>query len=58
MNQSQATRAKLGQRELGQKVVEAALDQAHPSDELRDSLQRYLTFTKHPHRDRTRERAS
>lgn len=52
---SQSTRDRMGRAELGERVIEAALDQKHPSDELRDSLQRFLTFTKHRLRDRTRE---
>lgn len=52
---SQKTREKMGRVELSERVIEAALDQPHPSDDLRDSLQRYLTFVKHRFRDRTRE---
>lgn len=52
---SQATREKMGRIELTERVIDAALDQRNPSPELRDSLQRLLSFTKHRHRDRTRE---
>ena len=54
---SQSTRDKLGRIELTERVIDAALDQRQPTDELRDSLQRLLTFTKHRDRDRTRDRS-
>jgi hypothetical protein len=40
---------------LTDEVIEAALDQPHPTRKLRLALQGYLSFTKHRHRDKTRD---
>ena len=50
------TRSKLARLELLERVVEAALDQPHPTHELVRRLQGYLTFSKHRHRDKSRDR--
>lgn len=37
-------------------LIDAALDQRHPSPELRDALQAYLTLVRHLARDASRDR--
>lgn len=49
-------RGKLAIAELHERIVEAALDQRQPSDDLRGALQQLLTYTKHRDRDKSRDR--
>lgn len=53
---TEETRAKIGKGELVERLIDAALEQPQPCPDLARALQGYLTFTKHRHRDRSRDR--
>lgn len=53
---SENTRRNLATAELTERVIEAALDEPGPTPALKRALQEFLTYTKHRHRDRSRDR--